>query len=133
MPVKSSPNLMRLAMIESPYRGERKRNLLYLHRLIRHITLELNYAPYASHLMMTTALDDNLAAERAMGIMAGFAWSHRADAAFFGLDYGISSGMRAARDYYDSIGLECYDLHIGVNDDAEQDPETEAHHGGSGP
>jgi hypothetical protein len=130
-----APNLVRLAMIESPYRGDRKRNLLYLHRLIRYVVLERGASPYASHLMLTMALDDNLAAERSLGIISGYAWAHRADIAYFGLDYGISGGMRAARDYYDSIGLDCVDLIIGPNDeendDAQQDSETAPDHGGS--
>jgi hypothetical protein len=130
-----TPTLVRLAMVESPYRGDRKRNLLYLHRLIRYVVLERGCSPYASHLMLTMALDDNLAAERSLGIISGYAWAHRADIAYFGLDYGISGGMRAARDYYDSIGLDCVDLIIGPNEEedenAQQDPEAAPDDGGS--
>ena len=117
-----------LAMIESPYRGDLQRNRTYLLRLIRYVTLELGYSPYASHLMLTTALDDNLAAERRLGIMAGYAWAFRADLAFFGTDYGYSSGMAQARDYYESIKLECIDIKIGEND-ALENPEAETDDG----
>lgn len=110
------PVPMPLAMVESPYRGDIQRNHAYLQRLIRHVCLDLGYAPMASHQMMTSALDDNLAGERRLGITAGYAWAHRADLAFFGMDYGVSTGMTAAYEYYKTIGLECINLKIGEND-----------------
>jgi hypothetical protein len=123
---------MPLAMIESPYRGDVGRNWQYLQRLIRHVVCDLGYAPMASHQMMTLALDDSLAAERRLGIMAGLAWAHRADIAFFGLDYGVSGGMAHARDYYEAMGLPCYDLRIGENH-AEQFKEAGPDYGSSRP
>jgi len=95
---------MKLVVIESPYAGNPKRNLLYLDYCIRDC-LAMDESPYASHLMLTTALDDNDPNHRALGIAAGLEWRMRADDRIFYTDLGWSRGMVAARNLYDKEGL----------------------------
>lgn len=90
-------------VIESPFRGANKaeeaRNVAYLEKLIRHCVLN-GYTPYASHKMITGALNDGDPEERRAGIIVGFAMadfvldSHPDSVVFFGVDYGDSDGMR---------------------------------------
>lgn len=94
---------MRLVIIESPYAGDAKtpeererviaRNMRYLHRAILDC-IRRGESPYASHLMLTTALNDADETERKLGIEAGFMWRAKAAATVIYTDHGISSGMR---------------------------------------
>lgn len=91
---------MRLVVIESPYAGDVEANLRYLDRCI----LDCVYrgdSPYASHKTLTTALDDLVPEQRALGIACGLAWRRKADMRIFYADRGWSSGMSAARNTYD--------------------------------
>jgi hypothetical protein len=95
---------MKLVIIESPYAGDVKRNLLYLDYCIRDCLSRVE-SPIASHKMFTTALDDNAPAERGLGILAGLAWRAVPGVTpVFYEDLDWSSGMRAARNLYDSEG-----------------------------
>lgn len=95
----------RLVVIESPYAGDVARNRVYLHACIRECALRGD-TPYASHLMLTTALDDGDPEERALGIRLGLAWRRAAQMRIFYIDRGWSDGMRAAVDLYAVEGLE---------------------------
>jgi len=87
---------MKLVTIESPYAGEVSRNMYYLQMCIRWC-IGRGYAPFASHQMYTSALDDSIEIERALGIAAGFAWADRAECHIFFTDLGWSRGMNAAK------------------------------------
>lgn len=95
---------MRLVVIESPYAGEVALNRAYLERCIRDCATR-GESPYASHKMLTDALDDNDPEERKLGIDCGLAWRRRADLRVFYIDRGWSRGMLAARKLYDDDGL----------------------------
>lgn len=97
-------NDMKLVVIESPYAGDVERNMLYLDFCIRDC-LARGESPYASHRMLTSALDDNIPKDRELGIDAGLAWRRRADDRLFYLDLDWSGGMLAARKLYQSEGL----------------------------
>ena len=103
---------MKLVIIESPYAGDVERNLRYLDTCIRHC-IARNESPYASHKMLTTALDDRDPAQRAIGIETGLAWRRRADERLFYVDLGWSTGMKAAKDLYKSEGLSYKVRQIG--------------------
>lgn len=107
---------MKLVIIESPYKGDTPRNLRYLRSCIRDC-LSRNESPYASHRMLTDALDDDSPAERALGIEAGLAWRDvyqpiksnrgawtmgfdRVRLVFY-IDLGWSEGMVIAKSRYD--------------------------------
>lgn len=83
---------MKLVVIESPYSGDIKRNILYLKLCLRH-SLSLGEAPFASHLFYTQFLNDDNPEERKLGMDAGFAWQARADLVAVYTDLGISKGM----------------------------------------
>ena len=106
---------MKLVVIESPYAGDVAENLAYLDRCVLDC-LKRGESPYASHRMLTTALDDGNPTQRAQGIQAGMAFAHRMDARIFYVDRQWSSGMKAALDYYRAHGLstEVRTLHTGV-------------------
>lgn len=89
---------VRLVILESPYAGDVARNVAYA-RAAMADCLRRGEAPIASHLLYTQpgVLDDNIPAERALGIAAGLAWGRVADAAVFYVDLGWSQGMRDAQ------------------------------------
>lgn len=90
---------MKLVVIESPYRSytafELERNLAYARALVEHITLRGD-SPVASHLLITQSLDDRLPEHRKLGMQAGLHLLRVADIHAFGVDLGMSDGMRAA-------------------------------------
>jgi hypothetical protein len=95
---------MRLVVIESPFQAHGAeteearargiaRNMRYLNRCILDC-LRRGESPYASHLMLTGALNDLDPAERKTGIEAGFKWRRAAHATVIYTDHGISHGMK---------------------------------------
>jgi hypothetical protein len=96
MTVQSLP----IAVIESPYAAKSaaglQRNLAYARALVRHVA-EKGYAPVASHLLLTQALDDRIEAHRDAGIAAGLALLRVANLHVFGVDLGFSRGMTYAQ------------------------------------
>lgn len=94
-------------VIESPYAAPTDEgvaaNLTYLDRCILDC-LRRGETPYASHKMLTTALNDRAPAERALGIQAGLAMRKILAPRFY-IDLGWSSGMLAAKAIYDADGI----------------------------
>lgn len=82
-------------IVESPYAGDVKRNVLYARAAIRDCLLR-GEVPFASHLLYTQdgVLDDNVGNERALGIEAGLEVGKRADKTVVYTDLGFSSGMK---------------------------------------
>ncbi len=107
--------MTRLVVIESPYAGNVEGNLHYLHECIHECAFRGD-SPYASHLMLTIALDDNHASERALGIELGLMWRRKADMRIFYIDRGWSTGMRAARALYDEERLPYELRELGQED-----------------
>ena len=91
-------------IIESPYQGDVARNKVYLQQCIRDC-LRRGESPYASHQMLTDALDDRDPKDRALAIEAGLHWRRKADHRAFYVDYGWSQGMRDAQALYRQEGL----------------------------
>lgn len=111
---------MPLVVIESPYAGDTAANLKYAHKCVEDC-LARGESPYASHIMLTTALDDTVAHERALGINAGLAISHRADLVVIYDDLGISSGMQKAIDYHTALGTNIEYRKIQIKGDTNED------------
>lgn len=100
---------MKRVIIESPYAGhgdsdyERRLatrvNITYARACVRDSVIR-GEAPIASHLLFTQAgiLNDDIPAERELGIAAGLAWREVADLSVFYTDRGWSRGMLAALD-----------------------------------
>jgi hypothetical protein len=112
---------MRTVAIESPYKGDVNENLKYLDECILDC-LNRGETPYASHKMLTTALDDNDPHDRMTGIDAGISMSCQLDYVVFYVDRGWSSGMLVAKDYYDEndIGYEVRRLYHENNMDTSK-------------
>lgn len=85
---------MRRVILESPFAGDVEANVAYARDCLRDCLLR-GEAPIASHLLYTQpgVLDDNIPAERALGITAGLAWGEGADATVVYTDRGVSRGM----------------------------------------
>lgn len=105
---------MRRVIIESPYAGDTKANVIYA-RAAMYDSLHRGEAPLASHLLYTQpgVLDDLVPEERKLGIEAGYAWLRRAELVAFYIDRGWSKGMldalKVARVY--SRPVEVRSLH----------------------
>ena len=87
-------------VIESPYAGDVPANTAYLQRAIRWC-LANGMTPYASHQMLTGALDDLDPEQRAQGIAAGVAMARALVVGagalhLYFVDRGVSAGMVAA-------------------------------------
>lgn len=91
---------MRRVILESPFRtsidNDQTVHYEYLQTCIRNC-LRRGESPYASHQMLTAALNDDVPAERTLGIKAGYEWYGAADMVVFYVDLGFSSGMHLAR------------------------------------
>lgn len=89
---------MKLVIIESPYKGDVKRNIKYARECVKD-SLMRGEAPLASHLLYTQEgiLDDDIKEERTLGIIAGLSWTKVAEKHVFYIDYGMSEGMIIAR------------------------------------
>lgn len=103
---------MKLVIIESPYAGDVKQNRAYLETCIRD-SVYRGESPYASHKMLTDALDDNIKEERDLGIACGLELRRRADLRVFYVDLGWSGGMLAAKKLYEHSSLE-YEVRKGL-------------------
>lgn len=89
--------MSRRVIIESPYAGDIEANVAYARACMKD-SLNRGEAPIASHLLYTQPgiLRDDVPAERAQGIAAGWAWRECASLSAFYTDRGWSGGMRAA-------------------------------------
>lgn len=83
---------MKRVILESPYAGDTETNARYLRECLLDC-LRRGESPYASHGLLTQALNDSLSSERNMGIQAGFAWRHAAEATVVYTNLGITKGM----------------------------------------
>jgi hypothetical protein len=97
---------MRRVVLESPFAGDRSSNIEYARRCIRDC-LQRDESAIASHLLYTQEgiLDDDVPAQRSLGIQAGLAWIEVADAMVVYIDRGISFGMRKAMEVAKSKNL----------------------------
>lgn len=93
-------------VIESPYRelGKKRINKAYLKRCILDC-IARGETPYASHRMLTDALDDNIPEQRTVGLMAGIAMARVLRNVAFYVDLGWSEGMLEARAAYDEAAI----------------------------
>jgi hypothetical protein len=86
---------MKRVVIESPFAGDVDKNKQY-GRLCMLDCLRRGEAPFASHLLYTQCLDDNIEIERTLGMNAGFVWGEVADLHAFYVDLGMSPGMEVS-------------------------------------
>lgn len=84
---------MKRVIIESPFSGEVERNRAYAVACL-YDALRRGEAPFASHLIYTQCLNDEVHSERELGIKAGLEWARLADLTAVYTDRGISAGMK---------------------------------------
>ncbi|NIR31706.1 MAG: hypothetical protein GWN84_20815 [Gammaproteobacteria bacterium] len=84
---------MRRVILETPYAGSVRKHTAYARQCMLDC-LRRGEAPLASHLLYTQVLDDQVDADRDLGIEAGLAWGTVAEATVCYVDHGISDGMR---------------------------------------
>jgi hypothetical protein len=84
---------MTRVVIESPYKGDVERNLVYA-KMAMLDSIWRGEAPFASHILYTQVLDDKVLAERQLGIVMGQAWLLEANLVAFYTDLGMSQGMK---------------------------------------
>lgn len=110
-------------IIESPFKSNdvssEETHRKYLERCILDM-IGKGHTPYASHKMLTDALDDSDPGERELGMQAGLEMAHvlakKCHARpFFFIDYGWSRGMKAAKVFYDTLRIRYTILEIGKN------------------
>lgn len=94
---------MILVVIESPYAGAIKTNMLYLKDCVLDC-LRRGESPYASHAIFPQFLDDDNIEERALGIGAGLAWAEAAKYIVVYTDLGLTTGMRYAMEAHKKAG-----------------------------
>lgn len=99
---------MMLVLVESPFRGDEERNVQFCRNVCRAMVLE-GKNPYASHLFFPQFLDDEIPAERDLGITLGLEWGDRAIDVYFCLrpNEGMSNGMQYALDRHQMTGKIC--------------------------
>lgn len=91
-------------------------NRQYLRNAMQVVFRE-GHIPIASHALYAFSgmLDDNNPTERALGIKAGFELAKRADEAWFFMDHGMSSGMKAAQKHWLKMQMPIRMLYIGAS------------------
>lgn len=104
-----------IVIVESPHRAttpERKKlHEQYLERCLAHC-IARGFVPLASHKLYTKCLDDNVEAERNLGIELGYELYGAADRVYFCTDLGWSEGMKKAKDKCLEIGIPMYELKL---------------------
>ncbi len=103
---------MRLVILESPFAEDIPRNLVYARLAVRDC-IHRGESPYASHLMIPGALDDNSPEERDLGIRCGYAWWKAATKVVFYCDYGWSSGMHRAMHRVKTMHMPFEERYLG--------------------
>jgi len=83
-----------LVLIESPFAGDVDTNIRYARACMRDSLIRGEY-PFVMHLLYTQEgiLDDDIPAERTLGIEAGLAWGKHARKTVVYTDLGITPGM----------------------------------------
>jgi len=94
-----------LVIIESPYMGNVKSNVAYARKCMSDSLLR-GESPFASHLLYTQVLDDNVPELRGMGMSRAFAWYSHADLMAVYIDKGISNGMKMGMEVAEKLGIE---------------------------
>ncbi|MDO8669623.1 MAG: hypothetical protein Q7K65_04995 [Candidatus Buchananbacteria bacterium] len=96
-----------LVVVESPFAGDIALNISYA-RACLNDCFKRGEFPFASHLLYTQpgVLDDNIPAERKLGIEAGLAWGKYAHKTVVYTDLGISRGMELGIKRAEEVGRQ---------------------------
>lgn len=103
---------MKRVIIESPFAGDRERNIAYARAALLD-SLKRDEAPFASHLLYPQALDEDDPYHRMWGIKAGYAWWDMVEVVAFYTDLGWSKGMTVADELARDRGKRVEHRHLG--------------------
>lgn len=92
---RTDPTDRPIVIVESPYAGNVEMNLAYARAAVRDCILR-GEAPFASHLLYTQPgiLEDDIPAERQVGIEVGLTFGRVASSTVVYADLGVSAGMQ---------------------------------------
>lgn len=91
--------------LESPFSGEIERNAIYARHALAD-SISRGEAPFASHLLYTQVLDDEVLLHRLKGLECADVWRARAEFLVVYEDLGISRGMAAGIAHAKQLGLK---------------------------
>lgn len=97
------PKAIRLVLLETPFKGLGEYGLRYARFCMRDC-FSRGEAPFASHLLYPQCLDDNIEAERTLGLQSGWEWGLKAEASVVYTDLGISTGMKLGIEAAKQVG-----------------------------
>ena|SRR5215471_14836348 len=95
---------MKRVIILSPYKGDREANLRYA-RFCLADSLRRGEAPFASHLLYTQVLEDDVPEHRVMGLACESEWLASAQLVACYIDNGVSNGMTYTLDQARGLGI----------------------------
>lgn len=90
-----------LVVVETPFRPTTQMSAAMRDRFLEACMrdcIDRGEAPFASHMMYTQILDDEIPSERMLGMRLGFAWGAMAEKVVVYTNLGISDGMRRGID-----------------------------------
>mgnify|MGYP006303505937 CR=1 FL=1 len=105
-------------IVESPYAGDVEMNEAFAENVCR-FAVKAGYNPYASHLLFTRFLDDEVAEERRAGIGCGFGWREIADEVWYCTrpDEAFTPGMELAPAYDDRHDVDLFTRELTFTQD----------------
>ena len=109
---------MKRVCIESPFKGNQERNTRYARACLRHC-INAGVSPYASHLLLTQVLDDNVPSDRDLGIRVGMKMGDSCDERWVFTDLGTTVGMKAAITRAEKIGQPTQIISLGEDWDTD--------------
>ena len=98
-------------IIASPYSGGTPENIHYARNCLID-SMSRDESPFASHLLYTQVLDDDVKEERALGIDLATPWYEVADLCALYLDLGMTSGMEIGALKAMSFGIKIVERRI---------------------
>jgi hypothetical protein len=110
--------------IESPLKGDLERNTKYARACMLHV-LDLDGAPFASHLLYTQVLNDQDPEARRIGMEAGFSIGDQCNQRWFFTDLGMSEGMQAGWERALRREQLCVRYQLGDDWETEYDRQAE--------
>ena len=98
-------------IIERPYAGDLSVNVGYARNYLWDSLLRQE-SPFASHLLYTQVLEDEITTQRELGMRLALRWYEVADICAVYIDHGISEGMKRGIAHAKSVGLNIEERRI---------------------
>lgn len=96
---------MKRVIIESPYKGDIERNLRFARAAMLDSIL-WGESPFASHLLYPQILNEDVEAERELGMRMGWDWMRSVDRVVVYDNFGVTEGMARGMALAEHTGIE---------------------------